>query len=91
LPGRFALGPATQSEVVAKRLDKTTVLVDMATSRIFELNETGTRIWELLGEGLDADRIMRHLVDEFGVEHARAENEVNNLLARLRADGLLEE
>jgi hypothetical protein len=78
-------------EVIAKRLDETTVLVDMATSRIFELNETGTRIWELLGEGLEADSIMRHLVDEFDVEHARAEGEVNNLVARLRADGLLEE
>jgi hypothetical protein len=78
-------------EVIAKRLDESTVLVDLATSRIFELNETGTRIWELLGEGLDADSVMRHLVDEFEVEHARAEGEVNNLLARLRADGLLEE
>jgi hypothetical protein len=77
-------------EVIAKRLDESTVLVDLATSRI-ELNETGTRIWELLGEGLDADSVMRHLVDEFEVEHARAEGEVNNLLARLRADGLLEE
>jgi Coenzyme PQQ synthesis protein D (PqqD) len=78
-------------QVIAKRLDETTVLVDLATSRIFELNETGTRIWELLGEGLDADSIMRHLVDEFEVEPARAQGEVNNLLARLRADGLLEE
>ena len=77
-------------EVIAKRLDNTTVLVDLPTSRIFELNETGTRIWELLGEGRDADSIMRHLVDEFEVDHAQAEGEVNNLLARLRADGLLE-
>jgi hypothetical protein len=77
-------------EVIAKRLDNATVLVDVPTSRIFELNETGTRIWELLGEGLDADNIMRHLVDEFEVEHAQAENEVKKLLALLRAEGLLE-
>jgi len=77
-------------EVIAKRLDKATVLVDVPTSRIFELNETGTRIWELLGEGLDADNIMRHLVDEFEVEQAQAENEVKKLLASLRAEGLLE-
>ena len=77
-------------EVIAKRLDKATVLVDVPTSRIFELNETGTRIWELLGEGLDADSIKRHLVDEFEVEHAQAEDEVKKLLALLRAEGLLE-
>jgi Coenzyme PQQ synthesis protein D (PqqD) len=78
-------------EVIAKRLDKATVLVHVPTSRIFELNETGTRIWELLGQGLDANSIIGHVVDEFEVEHARAEGEVNNLLARLRAEGLLEE
>ena len=43
-------------EVIAKRLDQTTVLVDISTSRIFELNETGTRIWELLGQGLNVER-----------------------------------
>jgi hypothetical protein len=77
-------------EVLAKRLDNVTVLVDVPTSRIFELNETGSRIWELLGEGLEPDSIMRRLVNEFEVEHAEAEEEVNKLLVRLRAEGLLE-
>jgi hypothetical protein len=71
-------------------LDTSSILVDVPTSRIFELNETGTRIWELLGEGLDLDTIAHHLVDEFEVELARAEDEVNKLLVRLRAEGLLE-
>lgn len=87
--GRMVLG--RNPEVIAKRLDKATVLVHVPTSRVFELNETGTRIWELLGEGLDVDSITRHLIDEFEVEQARAEREVNNLLSRLRAEGLLQE
>jgi PqqD family protein of HPr-rel-A system len=77
-------------EVIAKRLDKATVLVDVPSGRIFELNETGTRIWELLGEGLDADSIMHHLVDEFEVEHSQAEDEVRRLLEQLRTEGLLD-
>ena len=48
-------------EVIAKRLDQTTVLVDISTGRIFELNETGTRIWELLGQGLNMEQIVQHL------------------------------
>ena len=75
--------------VIAKRLDQATVLVHISTNRIFELNETGTRVWELLGQGLDADRIVRHLVDEFDVDDARAADEVKNLLVRLRTEGLL--
>jgi hypothetical protein len=96
LIGSFLIGSATgvalrrNPEVIAKRLDKATVLVDVPTSRIFELNETGTRIWELLGEGLDPDSIMHQLVNEFEVEHAQAEDEVNKLLVRLRTEGLLE-
>ena len=77
-------------EVIAKCLDKATVLVDVPSGRIFELNETGTRIWELLGEGLDADSIMHHLVDEFEVDPSQAEDEVRRLLEQLRTEGLLD-
>jgi hypothetical protein len=76
-------------DVIAKRLDQGTVLVHISTNRIFELNETGARVWELLGQGLDADRIVRHLIDEFDVDYARATDEVKNLLMLLRSEGIL--
>jgi len=78
-------------EIIAKRLDNATVLVDVPSSRIFELNETGTCIWELLGKGVDVDSISRQLVDRYEIDHAQAQNEVRNLITRLRAEGLLEE
>jgi hypothetical protein len=64
-------------------------VVDVPTSRIFELNETGTRVWELLGEGLDQESIVRQLVAEFDVERIQAVDEVKTLLERLRTEGLL--
>ena len=76
-------------EVIAKRLDQTTVLVDISTSRIFELNETGTRIWELLGQGLNVEQIVQHLVSEFEVEDSQAADEVNKLLSQLQNEGLV--
>ena len=76
-------------EVIAKRLDQVAILVDVSTNRIFELNETGTRVWELLGQGLDADRIVHHLVNEFEVEEVRAADEVTSLFVRLQIEGLL--
>jgi hypothetical protein len=86
---RMELGLRTNPEVIAKRLDEAAVLVDIATNRIFELNETGTRVWELLGEGLDTQRIVRRLVDEFEVEDAQATDEVRSLLVQLQTEGLL--
>ena len=76
-------------DVIAKRLDEVTVLVHIPTNRIFELNETGTRVWAMIGEGLDPDRIVRCLVDEFDVEEARAADEVKDLLERLNNEGLI--
>ena len=76
-------------EVIAKRLDQATVLVDISTSRIFELNETGTRIWELLGQGLNVEQIVQHLVSEFEVEDSHAAEELKALLSQLRDQGLV--
>jgi len=77
------------SDVVAKRLGDAAILVDVPTNRIFELNETGTRVWELLDQGLDRGRIVHHLVDEFEVDEERAIAEVEDLISRLRTEGLL--
>jgi hypothetical protein len=77
------------SDVIAKRLDQTSVLVHIPTNRIFELNETGSRVWEMIGENLNAAQIVRRLADEFDVEEAQAADEVDELLARLRNEGLL--
>jgi len=83
------VGLRPNPEVIARRLDNATVVVDVPTSRIFELNETGTRVWELLGEGLDQESIVRQLVAEFDVERIQVVDEVENLLERLRTEGLL--
>jgi hypothetical protein len=66
---------------------RASVLVDLGTNRIFELNETGTRIWELLCEGLDAEGIVHQLIEEFDVDEPRAVDEVRGLIRQLRDRG----
>jgi hypothetical protein len=78
------------SEVIAKRLDDAAILVDLRTSRIFELNATGTRIWELLSEVSDEAQLARHLAEEFAIDEQEAARETARLIAELRAEGLLE-
>jgi len=77
-------------DVVARRLDLTGVLVHLPTNRIFELNETGIRIWELVAEGLEVERIARKVAQEFEVNDERANEEVQTLVSQLRNEGLLE-
>ncbi len=77
------------ADVISRRLDSGAVLVHVATSRIFELNETGRVIWEQLGRGLSPSEIAAQLVREFDVDETEAGNQVSNLLEQLCAEGLL--
>jgi hypothetical protein len=87
LPNNLTLRP--NPDVISKRLDQATILVHFPTNRIFELNETGTRVWELLGQSCDIASIVRFLVDEFDIGEVRAAEEVKTLLDQLRAASLL--
>ena len=78
-----------QKDVVARRLDDRTVLVNLATSRIYELNRTAARLWELLESGQDRQAIEGILVTEFAADEAQIEAEVEATLARLSKEGLL--
>jgi hypothetical protein len=76
-------------DVIAKRLDETAVLIDIGTNCIFELNETGAKVWELLTEGVSIDGIVRQLVEQFEVEEVQATDEVKRLITQLRTEGLI--
>ena len=77
------------TDVIARKLGQATVLVHFPTNRIFELNETGTRIWELVCQNRDFASIVLTLVEEFDVDEERAADEAGRLLERLRTEGLL--
>lgn len=78
-------------DIVCRRLGEAAVLVDLTTSQVFELNATGYRVWQLLGEGLDVDAIRDRLLGEFDVERARLDREMSDLLEALERQGLIVE
>ena len=78
------------ADVIARRLGEAAVLVHLPSNRIFELNATGARIWDLLCEGVEPAHIQERLVAEFTVDAAQAARELGDLLGRLRDEGLLE-
>ena len=70
---------------------KSAVLVRPHTNQIFELNQTGYRIWELLEDGVDRGNIGPRLQEEFIVEPQIVEQEVEELLTALQAQQLITE
>jgi len=83
-------GAATPNpDVVFKRLGDRMVLVHLATNQIFELNDTGARVWELLHEGITGDALVDRLSEEFEVESSTLRNEIKSLLSELVDEGLI--
>lgn len=77
------------AEVICRQLGETAVLVHLGTNEIFELNRTGYRVWQLLGEGMDRGAIQLRLAQEFSVDGERLDREVGDLLSQLAARQLI--
>ena len=76
-------------DAVAQRVGDEIVLVHLKTDRIYSLNATGARIWELLQHHDDIQTIKRCLLSEFNVEETRLEDELHQLIAALTDEHFL--
>lgn len=75
---------------MSSRLGEAGVLVHLRTNQIFELNATGVRVWELIGQGCTSGEIERTLAAEFDVDEVRVRDEVASLVGALLAQGLID-
>ena len=82
---RFQIDP----ETVANRMGDQVVLVHLGTDRIFELNSTAARIWDLLVDGRDQKEIEQLLCEEFQISQDLANQKTEELLASLIAEKII--
>jgi hypothetical protein len=66
-----------------------TVLLDYAGGQYYGLDEVGTRIWELVGDGQTLGGIVQTLEAEYDVAREVLEEDVSALLAELAARRLV--
>lgn len=79
-------------QVVFSRLGDAGVLVHLQTNRIFEVNATGLRIWELAGEhGRAIVEIEEALQQEFDVEPERLRTELRTFVEEFSREGLVDD
>ncbi len=78
-------------DVISRPFGDAAVLVDLTTNQVFELNRTGYRIWELLERAPDRDAIATALLQEFDVDRAQLEIEIDELIDELRRQNLIVE
>ena len=71
------------AEALVATLSDGAVLLNLQTKRYFSLNETGTRIWEMVQQTVDEDTIVVALLREYEVEEPMARAEVRRILDEL--------
>src|ERR1700756_2834749 len=78
------------SHVLVRVLDKESVLLNIETERYFGLDETGTRMWQLVTAAPQIEVAYRQLLDEYDVEPELLRENLTDFLGRLGENGLLQ-
>jgi len=81
--------PAPSPDVVSRKLDDNAVLVQLQTNRIYALNDTGARFWELLVEGKSRGEIEATLQHEYDVPAEQVASEIDRLVGELQRERIL--
>jgi hypothetical protein len=81
---------AVPAHVLVRILDRESVLLNLETERYFGLDETGTRMWQLVTASQDIEEAYQELLVEYDVEPELLRNNLTDLLGQLVENGLLQ-
>jgi Coenzyme PQQ synthesis protein D (PqqD) len=76
-------------DVLWQRLDDEVIVMQLKTDRIFSLNPTGARFWELIAGGMKLAAVREEMGKEFEVPPDVLAAEVDGILAHLLGEQLL--
>jgi len=84
----FIYGPAAvPAHVLVRILDRESVLLNLETEQYFGLDETGTRMWQLVTVSPNVDSLTKRLLAEFDVDPELLRSNILELLNRLVDSG----
>jgi len=81
---------AAPAYVLVRFLDRESVLLNLETEQYFGLDETGTRMWQLVTSSPNIEAAFEELLAEFDVEPQLLRSNLTELLDRLVDCGLLQ-
>jgi Coenzyme PQQ synthesis protein D (PqqD) len=89
--GSSALGARLRPnpDVVVQKMGNATVLLHLRSNRFYQLNSTGSRLWELLSAGQTPIQIRENLLQEFEIDEPRLTHEITALLASMKKENLV--
>ena len=85
----FAERASVPSHVLVRFLEGESVLLNIETERYFGLDETGTRMWQVVTAAPSIEVAFQQLFEEFDVDAQLLRMNLSDLLDRLVENGLL--
>lgn len=70
-------------------VDGEVVVLDLAASKYLSVNESGSRLWEMLSRGSTRSELADELATSYKLDRASAERDVDSFLSSLASQGLL--
>lgn len=87
---QFSETVTISEEALFQEVSGECVILDLASESYFGLDETGTRIWQLLVEYGDVQQVFNALVEEYDVEPEVLEKDLRELILELDKAGLVD-
>ena len=75
--------------IIFKRLGEEVILINLDTDRIFSLNQTGAKTWELIENTSNLDLVKKGLLEEFDLSPDDLESELDRILTALVVEGFV--
>jgi hypothetical protein len=88
--GSYTGQATTPAHVMVRLLDRESVLLNLVTEQYFGLDETGTRMWQVLTGSPNIDAAYQELLVEFDVAPDLLRSHLMELLSRLVDSGSLQ-
>lgn len=90
MTGSFNGKVSIPDNVMFRELEGEAVILDLDSERYFGLDEVGTRAWRLLAEGRSVREVNAALLEDYEVDAGTLRDDLDELLAALTAEGLVE-
>lgn len=79
----------TNPNVIFTVVDDQAILLDQETGKYYSLNAVGTRIWVLLEEHGQIEKVFEQILAEFDVEPDRLKEDLERIMPIFLENGLL--
>ena len=76
-------------EALSQEVNGETVILDLKSESYFGLDEVGTRVWQLLQEHGDLQKVFDAMLEEFDVDANTLASDMKNLVDDLIEKGLI--